>query len=208
MRFSFDVYHAPSIALDTFISTVLDVIAREQDRGQTVRLLRPAFARLLNDKSWLPAEFSRPDLAGGMGQGLGNYLIFRSANHDLSLMSLVIPADASTPVHDHLAWGLVGLYSGEQTETLFHTSGPAGDEGAADLVEVEQRHLHVGDFYELLPPEGDIHRVTTIGDVPSVSIHLLGNDIGCTWRHRYEPEAHRVYPFRSGYSNQPCLDEP
>ena len=36
--------------------------------------------------------------------------------------------------------------------------------------------------------------------------HLVGNDIGCVWRHRYEPHEHRAFPFRSGYSNEPCAD--
>jgi predicted metal-dependent enzyme (double-stranded beta helix superfamily) len=142
-----------------------------------------------------------------MGKGVGNYLIYRSAQRDLSLMSLVLPPGVSTPVHDHLAWGLVGLYSGEQEEWVYRRLDTSGEEGAADLVETEQRRLRPGDFYDLLPPEGDIHRVRTLGSEPSVSLHLLGSDIGCTWRHRYEPHEHRVYPFRSGYSNEACPDD-
>lgn len=201
------IYHVQSPVLDAFIAEVRRTVAQETDRGQTVKLLRPAFARLLADRSWLPAEFTRPDPSGGMGEGVGNYLIYRSGDRDLSLMSLVLPAGASTPVHDHLAWGLVGLYSGEQEEWVYRRTDTDGDEGAADLTEIEQRHLHAGEFYELLPPEGDIHRVRTLGDEPSVSLHLLGTDVGCIWRHRYEPHEHRVYPFRSGYSNEDCGDE-
>lgn len=201
------LFHVQSRVLAAFIAHVRRIAAEEPDRSRTVKVLRPAFARLLGDKSWLPAEFTRPDPSGGMGEGVGNYLIYRSAERDLSLMSLVLPAGAGTPVHDHLAWGLVGLYSGEQEEWVYHSAGIDEAEGTAHLEEVERRHLHAGDFYELLPPEGDIHRVRTLGSEPSVSLHLLGNDIGCTWRHRYEPEAHRVHPFRSGYSNEPCGDE-
>jgi predicted metal-dependent enzyme (double-stranded beta helix superfamily) len=142
-----------------------------------------------------------------MAAGVGNYLIFRSAERDLSLMSLVLAPGTRTPVHDHLAWGLVGLYQGEQEEWIYRRESTSDDEGRADLVEVEQRRLHEGDFYELLPPDGDIHQVRTVGDRPSVSLHLLGNDIGCIWRHRYEPVVQRVYPFRSGYSNEACPDE-
>ena len=29
------------------------------------------------------------------------------------------PAGAMTPVHDHLAWGLVGLYRGTQDEEIY-----------------------------------------------------------------------------------------
>ncbi len=56
---------------------------------------------------------------------------------------------------------------------------------------------------ELLP-ENDIHRARTTPAETSVSLHLLGNDNGCIWRHRFYPEAGRVEPFRSGYVNVPC----
>jgi predicted metal-dependent enzyme (double-stranded beta helix superfamily) len=201
----FIIVHSP--VLDAFIAEVQQTVRAEPDRAQAVKSLRPAFARLLGDKTWLPAQFTQPDPSGGMAAGVGNYLIYRSAERDLSLMSLVLPAGAGTPVHDHLAWGLVGLYSGEQEEWVYRRTDSNGDEGAADLTEIERRHLQPGDFYELLPPEGDIHRVRTAGHEPSVSLHLLGNDIGCIWRHRYEPHEHRVYPFRSGYSNEACAEE-
>ena len=201
------IYHVQSPVLDAFIAEVQRTVAQESNRARTAKLLRPAFARLLSDKSWLPAGFTQPDPSGGMGEGVGNYLIYRSAQRDLSLMSLVLPPGASTPVHDHLAWGLVGLYSGAQEEWVYRRLDTNGEEGIADLIEMEQRHLRAGDFYELLPPEGDIHRVRTLGNQPSVSLHLLGNDIGCIWRHRYEPHEQRVYPFRSGYSNEACPEE-
>jgi predicted metal-dependent enzyme (double-stranded beta helix superfamily) len=110
------LYHIQSPVLDAFIVEIQRTVAQEPDRAQTVKLLRPAFARLLGDQSWLPASFTQPDPSGGMGEGVGNYLIYRSTQRDLSLMSLVLPPGTSTPVHDHLAWGLVGLYSGEQEE--------------------------------------------------------------------------------------------
>jgi predicted metal-dependent enzyme (double-stranded beta helix superfamily) len=202
-----DDYYVQSPTMRTFIAEVQRVAEAEPERARTVQLLRPVFAELLNDENWLPDRFQQPDPEGGMGEGIGNYLLYRSAARDLTLFSLVLPAGAATPVHDHLTWGLVGLYGGEQEEWIYRRLDGGGDEGSAELVEVEQRHLRAGDFYELLPPDGDIHRVQAVGNSPSVSLHLLGNDIGCTWRHRFEPEEQRVHRFRSSYSNAPCPDE-
>ena len=70
-----------------------------------------------------------------------------------------------------------------------------------------RQRLRPGDCYVLLPPEGDIHRVRTTSAVPSVSIHLLGNDTGCVWWHAYTPED-GGRAFRSGWSNAPCPDAP
>jgi len=118
----------------------------------------------------------------------------------LSLFSLVVPAGAQTPVQDHLAWGLVGLYRGTQDEEIF-----AREHGGLELS--ERRALVPGDFYALIPPRDDIHRVRTTSPETSVSVHLLSNDTGCIWRHRYEPESGEVAPFRSGYVNAPCEDD-
>jgi predicted metal-dependent enzyme (double-stranded beta helix superfamily) len=102
-----------------------------------------------------------------------------------------------------LAWGLVGLYRGEQDEEVFSRQDDATSEEHADLDLAERRALQPGDFYELLP-ETDIHRVTTTSEITSVSLHLLGNDNGCIWRHKFVPEEHRVEPFKSGYVNVDC----
>jgi predicted metal-dependent enzyme (double-stranded beta helix superfamily) len=71
----------------------------------------------------------------------------------------------------------------------------------------ESRALESGDFYVLIPPRDDIHRVRTTSPYTSVSLHLLTNDTGCVWRHRFEPESGEVSPFRSGYVNVECEED-
>lgn len=172
-----------------------------------VDALRPAFERLLQSDGWLPDALASPDLKSGMGGGIGQYALYRAEDGSLCLFSLVVPAGARTPVHDHLAWGLVGLYRGRQDETVYRRLDDGSREGHATL-EVERRQtLGPGECYALLPPHGDIHYVETVSDTPSVSIHLLANDTACVWRHRFEPAASLVAAFRSGYSNAPCPPE-
>jgi predicted metal-dependent enzyme (double-stranded beta helix superfamily) len=199
-----DAYYVDSPLLRAFVATVKAAVAEEPEAARRVARLRPEFGRLLGDHEWLPDEYLRADPTGGMGGGIGNYLLYRSADRALTLMSLVLPGGSRTPVHDHLAWGLVGVYMGEQHEWVYRRTDDNGGEGTAELAKVEERHLLPGAFYDLLPPAGDIHAVEAIGDTPSVSLHLLGNDIGCVVRHRYEPDEGRVHPFRSSYSNAPC----
>jgi predicted metal-dependent enzyme (double-stranded beta helix superfamily) len=168
--------------------------------------LRPAFAKLLATEGWLPAEYSSPDEKSGMGGGIGQYALYRAEDGSLCLFSLVVPPGSRTPVHDHLAWGLVGLYRGEQDETVYRRLDDGSEEGRARL-EVDRRQvIKPGEFYSLLPPDGDIHYVETVSQAPSVSIHLLANDTACVWRHRFDPDAGTVQAFRSGYSNAKCDD--
>ncbi len=178
------------------------------DDGQRVEALRPAFERLLRAEGWLPEKYATPDETSGMGGGIGQYALYRADDGSLCLFALVVPPGSRTPVHDHLAWGLVGIYRGRQDETVYRRLDDGSDEGRATL-EIERRQtLERGEFYALLPPLGDIHYVETVSDTPSVSIHLLANDTACVWRHRFEPAAETVTPFRSGYSNAPCPPEP
>jgi predicted metal-dependent enzyme (double-stranded beta helix superfamily) len=184
----------------SFIASVRAVIAEAGSAEDAVERIRPTFARLLEDPEWLPREYQEAAPESGMGGGIGQWLLYRAGDGSLSLFSLVVPPDASTPVHDHLAWGLVGLYRGTQDEEIFARS-PEG------LTVTESRALNPGDFYALIPPTDDIHRVRTTSAETSVSIHLLTNDTGCVWRHSFDVESGEEHPFRSGYVNMPCEDD-
>ena len=175
-----------------------------QDDEARLEALRPAFARLLAAEHWLPERCAMPDDTSRMGGGIGQYALYRAEDGSLCLFSLVVPVGAATPVHDHLAWGLVGIYRGRQDETVYRRLDNGADEGRADLEVAKRQELGRGEFYALLPPIDDIHYVRTISDTPSISIHLLANDTACVWRHKFDPASGVVTPFRSGYANAPC----
>jgi predicted metal-dependent enzyme (double-stranded beta helix superfamily) len=176
------------------------------DTAARVDALRPAFGALLAAEGWLPEEYAQPDTKSGMGGGIGQYALYRAENGSLCLFSLVIPAGAETPVHDHLAWGLIGVYRGRQDETVYRRLDDGRNEEHATLEVARRQTVKRGEFYTLLPPLDDIHYVKTVSRAPSISIHLLANDTACVSRHRFEPRTGVVTPFRSGYSNAKCLD--
>jgi predicted metal-dependent enzyme (double-stranded beta helix superfamily) len=180
-----------------FVALVRGRIAEADSPAAACDAIRPAFAELLADADWLPERYQEGDPGSGMGGGIGQWLLFRAGDRSLTLFALVVPPGSQTPVHDHLAWGLVGLYRGTQDEDIY----------AGDPIELrESRALEPGDFYALLPPADDIHRVRTTSRETSVSIHLLTNDTGCVWRHAYDAQTGEVTPFRSGYVNVLCED--
>jgi predicted metal-dependent enzyme (double-stranded beta helix superfamily) len=183
-----------------FVADVQDRIGAASSPQEACEAIRPRFAELLADPDWLPAEYQAAAPESGMGGGIGQWLLYRAEDGSLSLFSLVVPAGSETPIHDHLAWGLVGLYRGTQDEEIYVRRN-----GALELV--EQRSLRPGDFYVLIPPRDDIHRVRTTSAETSVSIHLLTNDTGCVWRHAYDPASGEARPFRSGYVNVACEND-
>jgi len=187
-----DEYLLDTPTVRDFIRDVRAAIADTSSPAAACDAIRPRFAELLADPDWLPQRFQEPNPESGMGGGIGQWLLFRGADRELTLFALVVPPGSTTPIHDHLAWGLVGLYRGTQDEEIYDT--------AVELT--ERRALDPGDFYALLPPRDDIHRVRTTSAEQSVSIHLLTNDTGCVWRHSYD--SGKPEPFRSGYVNVPC----
>jgi predicted metal-dependent enzyme (double-stranded beta helix superfamily) len=186
--------------LRAFVDDVRATIVAASSPEQACNGLRPRFAELLADPDWLPAEYRTAAPESGMGGGIGQWLLYRAENRSLALFSLVVPPGSETPIHDHLAWGLVGLYRGEQDEEIYLQR-----DGGLELV--ERRSLAPGDFYVLIPPRDDIHRVRTTSAETSVSIHLLTNDTGCVWRHSFDPASGAAKPFRSGYVNVDCEDD-
>ena len=194
-----DEYLLDTPVVRAFVAAVRESIAATASAEDACETIRPRFGELLADPAWLPDHFRQSAPDSGMGGAIGQWLLFRAADRSLSLFSLVVPSGSETPVHDHLAWGLVGLYQGTQDEDIY-----AERDGGLELV--ESRALRPGDFYALIPPRDDIHRVRTTSPESSISIHLLTNDTGCVWRHTFDPESGERQPFRSGYVNVDCSD--
>ena len=149
---------------------------------------------------WLPAEYQRDVPDSGMGGGIGEWLLFRAVDRSLCLFSLVVPPGSMTPYPRSPGVGARGPDPGQSGRGVRTTCG-----GKHQLM--RRRPLMPGDYYVLLPPTDDIHRVRTTSAETSVSIHLLANDTGCTERHTFDDRTGAARPFRSGYANAICEAE-
>ena len=194
----------------SFVARVRGTAERHEEVPDLLADLHDPFRELLLDDGWLPELYRNPppedyDDRGEMGRDIAQWLLYRG--EDLVLFSLVIPPGVATPVHDHLAWGLVGLYGGTQREDFYRRVDDLDvDIGPAELEHLRTEEQGRGDFYELIPPDGDIHSVETTSEEPSVSVHLLGTDVGCIRRHAFDVEDSFVEQFQSHYTNVRCED--
>jgi predicted metal-dependent enzyme (double-stranded beta helix superfamily) len=200
-----DQYILDTPVMRRFVTAVNAAQATALSSAAAMEAIRPHFAELLADPGWLPPEYQEPAAQSGMGSNTGMWLLYRAGDGSLAFSALVLAPGRETPVHDHLAWGLVGLYRGEQDEIVYQRRDDGSRDDYADLAVAEHHALHPGDFYTLLP-ENDIHRVRTTSPVTSVSLHLLGNDNGCIARRQYLPDEKVARPFRSGYVNIKCAE--
>lgn len=195
-----DEFVLDTLAVRAFIAAVRGRIDEAASSREACAAIEPLFVELLARRDWLPTEYQEDAPESGMGGGIGQWLLYRSGDRSLCLFSLVVPPGSKTPIHDHLAWGLIGLYRGSQDEEFYRP----GD-GTIELT--RQRPLSPGDHYVLIPPADDIHCVRTTSPETSVSIHLLANDTGCVVRHAFDEKTGEARPFRSGYVNAACPPE-
>lgn len=192
-----DEYVLDTAVVREFVAETRARIGRATSPEEACAAIRPLFVELLSGRDWLPEEYQHDAPESGMGGGIGQWLLYRSGDRSLCLFSLVVPPGSMTPIHDHLAWGIVGLYRGRQDEEFYLP-------GDGTIERTRQRPLAPGDHYVLLPPADDVHRVRTTSAETSVSIHLLANDTGCVVRHAFDEVTGEARPFRSGYVNAAC----
>ena len=102
-----------------FVREAREAIAQTSSAVEACARIEPSFTSLLADQAWLPAAYQADAPESGMGGGIGQWLLFRSHDRSLCLFSLVVPPGAMTPIHDHLAWGIIGLYRGNQDEEFY-----------------------------------------------------------------------------------------
>lgn len=88
-----------------------------------------------------------------------------------SVVALVWLPGQRTPVHDHVAWCVTGVYRGVEQEQRYAARG------GTHLVPTEQVVNRAGEVCGFAPP-GDIHLVRNAGDEKAISIHVYGADIG------------------------------
>jgi predicted metal-dependent enzyme (double-stranded beta helix superfamily) len=152
-----------------------------------VKAVRPLLAQLIADPARLPGvplNGTKP-VAHLLGKGDG-----------WSVVLVVFPAYATTPVHDHLTWGLVGVVSGCEVETPY-----AYIDGV--LCPLEPIRNEPGAISHVIPPDQEIHSIFNPLNRPSISVHVYGADLADLPRHWYDVSANQVHDYRSVYAEQP-----
>jgi predicted metal-dependent enzyme (double-stranded beta helix superfamily) len=143
---------------------------------------------LLAYDGWLPDRAREPD-----PHQYRQHLLYVSPDHDMSIVALVWLPGQRTPIHDHVAWCIVGVYEGRELETRYRAVERGGERWLEEAGSVEARPGHVE---VIVPSREDIHAVTAVGSEPTISIHVYGADIqqlGSSIHRRFDD-----WPIRRG----------
>lgn len=168
-------------SLDAFIADATRIMRSSQDRRRMVDDLRPLLERLMRNPHLLEERHKRVGPTG-----LHRYHFYEAPDGALTINAPAFLKGRPTPIHDHLTWGLIGVYSGHQLTTRYKRIDDTSEAGTTRLEVVENEVLGPGATYPLLPPD-DLHRIETVSEEPGISIHVLGADLRRQRRHIFEP---------------------
>ncbi|NTW01247.1 MAG: hypothetical protein HGA19_08025 [Oscillochloris sp.] len=146
----------------------------ETPPAEALSVLRPSFAALLADPTWLPKRYHHLAPESGTANTSTSRLLYRASTGDLSLAVLVLPPGAAMLIHDQRAWGLIGLYVGAQEAEIYRRPSGLAPVSATPFDLTARLRLHPGDSFALLPPNRALYRVATTSDHAAISIHLAG----------------------------------
>jgi 3-mercaptopropionate dioxygenase len=168
-----------------FTRVLDDLTSRELEIPRLISLIAPEFTRVLAEPGLLPPDALAPGAAS-----YEQHILHTSPDGRYSLVSLVWRPGDRTPVHDHHAWGLAGVYRGHEHETRYAWCDRSGT--VPGLRRVAHEAVCAGQVIPIVPPS-DIHHVANPDSTPTISLHLYGFDLckspsGSSVRRVYGPE--------------------
>lgn len=169
--------------IDDFIADAKRILSEDgHDRTRVVERLTPLVKRVVWDDRLFDERYRvEPE------DGRPRYAYYMARDGSLQIYMVEFAPGYPTPVHDHVTWGLIGICRGRQRTTRYRRLDDGRTPGYARLEIIEDSVLERGAVYPLLPPD-DIHRIETVGDEPSYSLHVLGADLTRQHRHIFDPE--------------------
>jgi 3-mercaptopropionate dioxygenase len=151
---------------------------QHQDWSQTAQLVAQALGRHLPGPEILTEEERAGDV-----DCYRCHTLHVEPDGSFSVVAVVWRPGQVTPIHDHVAWCVVGVIQGAEYEQLYSLAADG-----SHLVEVGRSSNGAGEVSGFAPP-GDIHRVANHGQDVSISINIYGADItrlGSSIRRTYD----------------------
>lgn len=181
--------------LDRFVHDVEAVVERHLSLPSTIKEVSQLTSRLVrNDTDWLPQQFRTP-----IQDSYARYLLHRDRMNRFVVLSLVWLPGQATPIHDHSAWGVMGILENELEEVGYERLDDGAQPHYAELREAQGRMVGAGSVSYVLPPYEEIHRIGNPTKKPSVSLHLYGRDLDEV--NVFDMLTHKVSPMRIKYYN-------
>lgn len=154
---------------DAFVNDVDTIRRGAGSEAELVERVAGKLSRLNRSRRWLPADFRKPCTERYM-----QYVMYVAPDSSFSVCSLVWCERQATPIHDHSAWCVVGVYEGAERETRYRLEGEGAEQR---LVATGTFDMCGGETAGFAADGNDIHRVANPTAGLAISIHVYGADI-------------------------------
>lgn len=182
--------------LKIFEESVGNVLKDVKSEKEIVNLIKPHLKELLKTDGLIPEQYSHPK-----EKKYSQYLLYQPLDQSFSVVAFIWGPGHTAPIHDHLTWGLVGIYQGAIEETRYvKVDNNKGKDGLT--LNISERIIaNKHDISTVYPPNSDIHSVRNPYSETAISIHVYGADIGKQQRHLYQGETFTVNPIITAHDN-------
>ncbi|MGG4033127.1 cysteine dioxygenase family protein [Paenibacillus cisolokensis] len=183
--------------LAAFENDLRAILGRASDFRQIIEEARPLFRQLLDDDELVPEAYRQP-----LPDKYAQYLLYKPEDNVFSVVAFVWGPGQTAPVHDHLTWGLVGVWRGGIEEKRYRRTWiEDGRQEAYKLQEVQTVRASQGDISYVYPPDRDIHGVSNPFDDTAITVHVYGTDIGQQQRFIYDIDSADARPVVTRHAN-------
>jgi predicted metal-dependent enzyme (double-stranded beta helix superfamily) len=149
-----------------FLTDLETILGQEPDDQRRLQLICPLVRRLLNSSTWLLDNYLPPDADTGWSV----LMLYDEPDYPITVQTVVWAPGSVSPIHNHAAWGIVALLSGQEKNTFWQRSAIA--DASNSIEPVGDRTLSPGDILCFMPEA--IHHIEAISDQPTVSFNLYG----------------------------------
>jgi len=169
-----------------FLTDVEDILESTKDDRQRLEKIRPLVRRLLTSSYWLQGEYREPN----PDTGWSVLMLYDEPEFSLTVQTVVWLPGRVSPIHNHAAWGVVALISGEEKNTFWRRTM---DSEFPDRIEkVGEQILVPGDIISFMPDA--IHHVEVMGEEPTITFNLYGKT-DYQQRFEFDPITHTAKNF-------------
>ncbi len=159
-----------------FLTDLEEILLRDTDDGIRLQKISPLVRHLLDNSPWIELQFLPPDPETGWSVTM----LYDEPDYPLTIQLVSWMPGMVSPIHNHAAWGLVAILSGQEKNTFWRRSPQTGSlEPAGDRI------LSPGDVITFMPDA--IHQVEALGNEPVISFNLYG-ETEFDRRFEYDPE--------------------
>lgn len=163
----FDYPHSNvNYRLYRFLTELEDVIINNENERDILEIVIPKVRRLLTESDWIQWEYIEPDPNIGWSVNI----LYDEPNFPLTIQMVTWLPNQVSPIHNHGAWGIVAIISGEEKNTFWQRDLQPKSENAIKFV--QEKTLLAGDIIGFT--RDAIHQVEAVSDEPVISFNVYG----------------------------------